>query len=189
MIYSAWDLPKSVEVGGEEWEIRSDFRAILTIIAAFGDPDLTPAEKQYTALRVFYPHFNDMPNTLYKDAYGELLSFIDHGSEAKDKKPTQRVMDWEQDAHILFPAINSVAGTEVRALDYLHWWTFVGFFMEIHGGVYSTVLQLRQKKARHKKLEKNEQEFWNANRDICVLKPKLSREEIEEKARLKAILG
>ena len=189
MSYRAWDLPKSVEGGDRTWEIRSDYRAILTIITAFEDPDLTPPEKQYTALRIFYPQFEKMPKALYKEAYDELMHFIDHGAEEKDKKPPHRVMDWEQDANILFPAVNKVAGTEVRALDYLHWWTFLGYFMEVHGGVFGTVLQLRQKKAKHKKLEKEEQEFWRANRDLCELKPKLSKEEEEEKARLKALLG
>ena len=188
MSYCAWDLPKSVNVGGKAWDIRSDYRAILTIITAFEDPDLTPPEKQYTALRIFYPQFGKMPKTIYREAYNELMHFIDHGAEDKDKKPPHRVMDWEQDANILFPAINKVAGTEVRALDYLHWWTFMGYFMEVRGGVFGTVLQLRQKKAKHKKLEKEEQEFWRSNRDICELKPKLSKEEEKEKARLKALL-
>jgi hypothetical protein len=61
--------------------------------------------------------------------------------------------------------------------------------MEIRNSVYATVLNLRQKKAKGKKLEKHEKEFWNANKKLCVLQTKLTKEEKEEKARLLAMLG
>jgi hypothetical protein len=51
------------------------------------------------------------------------------------------------------------------------------------------VLNLRQKKAKGKPLEKHEKEFWNANKKLCVLQAKLTEEEKEEKARLLALLG
>ena len=98
-------------------------------------------------------------------------------------------VDWTQDAPLILPAVNRAAGFEVRSADFLHWWTFLGYFMEIKDSVYSTVLSLRGKKARHKKLEKSEQEFWNENIGICRLKPKLTAEEQAEKERLKQILG
>ena len=190
MSYRAWDLPKEIVFAGQSWDIRTDFRDILTILSAFDDPDLTKAEKQYTALKIFYSDFDNMPKDLYPEAYQHCMSFIDHGAEKKDqKKANPRVMDWEQDANILFPAVNKVAGKEVRELPYLHWWTFLGYFMEIQGGIFGTVLQLRQKKAKRKKLEKEEQEFWRNNRDICEIRSRLSAEEEEEKARLKALLG
>ena len=43
--------------------------------------------------------------------------------------------------------------------------------------------------AKNKKLEKWEREYWQANKDICVLKPKLTAEEQEAKDRLNAMLG
>ena len=183
-----WDLPTSLEVNGKQWEIRSDYRDILNVIVAFEDPDLKPEEKQYVALFIIYKDFANMPPDDLKQAYEAALWFIDGGKkEAKSSGP--RTMDWEQDAAILFPAINSVAGREVRAMPYLHWWTFIGYFMEIQKGVFATVLQLRSKKAKKKKFEKDEQDFWRSNKEICELKPKLSTEEKEEKEKLLSILG
>ena len=173
-----WDLPTSLEVNGKQWEIRSDYRDILNVIVAFEDPDLKPEEKQYVALFIIYKDFANMPPDDLKQAYEAALWFIDGGKkEAKSSGP--RTMDWERDAAILFPAINTVAGQEVRAMPYLHWWTFIGYFMEIQKGVFATVLQLRSKKAKKKKFEKDEQDFWRSNKDICELKPKLSTEEKE----------
>lgn len=181
------ELPKSVEVAGESYTIRTDFRDILTIITAFNDPDLEDREKMFVCLYIVYENFEDLPEGDYAEAYQKALQFIDCGEEPKDGKHP-RLMDWEQDERILFPAINSAAGYEVRASDYIHWWTFMGYFMEIREGVFSQVLSLRQKKAKGKKLEKWEQEFWRSNKDLCVLRPRLSKEEQEERDRLNAMI-
>ena len=126
-----------------------------------------------------------MPRELYQAAYDAAMAFIDRGG---DGRPGPRTMDWTQDAPLIFPAVNRVAGFEVRAVDYLHWWTFLGYFMEIRDSTYATVLSLRQKKARGRRLEKHEKEFWQQNAEICRLKSRLTEAEAAEKARLEAIL-
>ena len=153
---------------------------------AFNDPELEEEEKLYVCLYILYRDFEDMPQSDYEAAYKAAAEFLDCGmkSDKKQGKPSPRTMDWEQDAPILFPAINAVAGREVRSLPYLHWWTFMGYFMEIRDGVFAQVMALRSKKARGKKLEKWEQEFWAANKDICVLAPRLTKEEQEERDRI-----
>lgn len=184
-------LPESLSVSGIEFAIRTDFRDVLTILEAFNDPELESNERVYVCLYILYQDFDSIPPELYEEAFKKALWFIDCGMDAdtKSQKAKPRTMDWEQDEHILFPAINRVAGREVRAIPYLHWWTFFGYFMEIQDGVFSHVLSLRQKKASGKKLEKWEREFWNANKDICVLKTKLTAEEQAAKDRLNALLG
>lgn len=106
-----------------------------------------------------------------------------------EQKPPPRVMDWEQDESIMFPAVNKVAGFEVRSARYVHWWTFMGYYMEISDGVFAQVLNLRLKRAKGKKLEKWEREYWISNRAICALRTKLSEEEQAEKDRIDALLG
>ena len=115
---------------------------------------------------------------------------LDIPEEGKKKPGSARTMDWEQDESILFPAINKIAGFETRSVEYLHWWTFMGYFMEIStDGVFGSVLRLRQKKKNRKTpLDKTEKEFWNANRELCEIKPKLSEEEKAAKERLKNML-
>ena len=97
-------------------------------------------------------------------------------------------MDWDQDAPLIVPAINKVLGGEVRAMPYLHWWTFVGAYMEIGEGVFSSALAIRQKKAKHKKLEKYEQEFYRENKSLIDIQPRLSAEEQAEIDRLNEML-
>jgi transketolase len=53
----------------------------------------------------------------------------------------------------------------------------------------STVLGLRGKRARGKKLEKGEREFWMRNRAVCELRRRYTDEEIDERAALERMLG
>lgn len=188
-------LPYSLTVEGEEWDIRTDFRDILNIISAFNDPNLEDAEKALICLQVLYVSFNEMPDTSYNAAFTAALKFMDCEMPASQKGAAlkkAKTMDWEQDSCILFPAINKVAGYEVRDPNKpLHWWTFMGYYMEIStDGVFGTVLRLRQKRRnKNTPLDKSEREFWAANKELCEIKERLSDEEIAEKERLKALLG
>ena len=182
----SFDLPDALRVGGRPWAIDADFRQVLRVLAAFADPDLTDGDRALVLLYDLYVDFDAMPPDLYQGAVDAAMAFIDHGLGGGDGA---RVMDWEQDAPLIFPAVNRVAGFEVRDAPFLHWWTFLGYFMEIRDSTYATVLGLRGKRARHRRLDGPEQQFWNENRDICRLRDRLSRAEIEEKERLLQVLG
>ena len=181
------ELPKSLTVNGIDYPIRTDFRDVLKIVCAFNDPELEPEEKVYVCLFILYEDFDKIAQPDYEQAFKAALDFIDYGM--KDDKKSPRVMDWEQDENLMFPAVNKVAGFETRTADYIHWWTFMGYYMEISEGVFSTILSMRMKKSKHKKLEKWEQEYWNSNKAICVLQPKLTAEEQAAKDRLNEMLG
>ena len=60
--------------------------------------------------------------------------------------------------------------------------------MEIDEGAFSNVISIRRKKSKGKKLEKWEQDFYNENRKLIDLKPKYTKEELEEQERWKALL-
>lgn len=182
------DLPRTISVNGVDYEIRTDFRDIIKIIIAFNDPELEDKEKAFVCLFILYEDFDALPKQEYEAAYKAALAFIDYGV-GEDDKHRPRTVDWEQDEKILFPDINKVAGYDVRTAKYVHWWTFVGYFLAVTEGLSSTVISLRSKKAKGKKLEKHEREFWNANKGICLLREKLTEEEQAQKDRLNALLG
>ena len=184
-----FDLPVSVSFGGREWPIRTDYRDVLRVLAAFEDAELTDGEKVYVCLKNLYPEFAEIPPGLWQAAFDAAVAFIDAPGGSGPSGGGHRTMDWAQDAPLIFPAVNRVAGFEVRAAGELHWWTFLGYFMEIRDSTYATVLALRQKKARGQRLEKDAAEFWRRNAGICELRKKLTRAEVEEKERLERMLG
>jgi hypothetical protein len=104
--------------------------------------------------------------------------FIDCGqAPSKHKRAERRLYDWEQDEQMICGAITKILRQSVRALEYLHWWDFISLFGEIGDGQFSTVLSIRSKLQRGKKLEKWEQEFRMGNREIIELKKKVSAAE------------
>ena len=187
---SAWEFPTSLNIGDVDYEIRTDYRAVLDLLTALADPDLTDDDPQMTAymqsrviLEIMFPDCDNIPTEHIQEALEKVSEFIDMGISDDRKKP--KTMDWEQDAPILIPAINKVLNTEIRAQKYMHWWTFLGAYMEIGESLFSNVIHIRQKKAKGKKLEKWEQDFYKENQSLIDFKQKSQRSE-EEKDALRA---
>lgn len=184
---SAWELPSSLCVGGSEWTIRSDFRAVLDILKYFADPEYKE-EAAEICLDILYVNFADMPPALWQKAFEKAIDFIDMGIK-DDGKPSPRTMDWEHDAPVIIPAVNNVLKTEIRSSAPLHWWTFLGAYMEIRESLFSQIVDIRQKKASGKKLEKWEQEFCRANKNLIDLPEKREKRSEEEASALRAFFG
>jgi hypothetical protein len=174
-------------VNGKEHPIRYQYTAVLDIIRALNDPDLEDKEKVYVCLFIMYEDFDEIDPKDYKEALEKAMEFIDNGETGK--KNGAKLVDFEQDEKLLIPAINRVAGKEIRLEKDIHWWTFLGWFMEIGDCTYSQVLNIRSKRAKGKKLEDWEQEFYSANREMCDIKTKLSEEEKEAERRLNELLS
>ena len=190
---SAWDFPTSLNIGGVDYEIRTDYRAVLDLFTALSDPELTDEDEQVTAymqnrvmLEIMFPQCDDIPLEHMQEALEKVTEFIDMGISDDRKKP--KTMDWEQDAPILIPAINKVLNCEIRAQKYIHWWTFLGAYMEIGESLFSNIVHIRQKKASGKKLEKWEQDFYNDNKSLIDFKQKDKRS-TEEKDVLRDYFG
>lgn len=186
-------LPKSIEVNGIDRPIRSDFRVILLIFEAFNDPECSQEEKIEIMFECLYEDFESIPQEDTQEAVEKASWFIDGGGEVsegnKDTTQPKKLMDWQQDERYIFSAINKQAGYETRAVEYLHWWSFLGFFNEIGEGLFSTIISIRTKKSKGKKLDKLETEFYNKNKSMIDLKEKLSVEEQEIRDKLNKMLG
>ena len=177
-------LPKTVTVGGEDLQIRYDFRVILEILEMLADPELEAAEKAEALITMFYVNPEQLTDA--KEAVEQCYAFIDMGEENNTKSP--RLVDWEQDFNYIISPINRVLGREVREIPYdvenntggLHWWTFMSAYMEIGGDcMFSQIVSIRDKKARGKKLEKHEKEWLRRNQHIVDFKRKYSEAENE----------
>lgn len=169
-------LPKSLNVDGIDYPINPDYRVALLIFQAYSDSELNDIEKSLVCIKCLY---KKVPKDL-QQALEKALWFLDGGNIPKSKQAPIRIMDWEQDESIIFPAINKVAGKEVRSLDYMHWWTFLGMFGEIGDGLYSQVMNIRSKKAKHKKLDQREKQFYREHKELIDLSYKPTSQEEQE---------
>lgn len=175
-----WDdlLPVDVQIEGSTYEIRSDYRDILNICAAISDPELSEREKAIAVLDIFYPAFSDMPQDHYQEAIQRCFWFINCGDENKSR-PAPKLVDWEQDFKYIVAPINRVMGQEIRAVAYLHWWTFIAAYYEIGECLLAQIVRIRNKKARGKPLDKFDREWYQQNRELVDMKTSYTSRENE----------
>lgn len=185
-----------MEVGGKEYKIRTDYRVILDILSAMNDPEIfepgmtedeKKAEQVMTMLQILYIDFDTMPPANWQEAAKKACDFIDCGIKGDDK-PKPRTMDWEQDAPIIAPEVSKIAGRDIR-IGETHWWEFFGYYMGIGEGVFNTIVSIREKKRKGKKLEKWEQEYYRSNKALIDLRIKREERSEEEKEALRELFG
>lgn len=162
----AYGLPVTVEVAGVRVPIRTDFRAVLDVLAAASDPLLDDGARAAVMLVIMFPNWRSLPRERVGDALLAARDFIDRGSVGRGGSGTVRLFDWREDAGLIVPAVNRVAGFDVRAAEYLHWWTFLSYFFEIGDSLFGAVLRVRKKRAAGKKLDDAEAEFFRENREL-----------------------
>ena len=181
-----WQLPQSAVFGGKTYAIHADYRDILEIFTYLQDPDLPESFRWSIALALFYEQPIPEEHTLEAAQY--LSWFIRCGQE-EPKKQTPKLLDWEQDAPEIIADVNKVAGCEIRSKPFLHWWTFLSWFHAIGEGQLSTLVSIREKLSRGKKLESWEKEFYGQNRQKVELRKKYSASELTEQERLQKLLA
>ena len=167
---SAYDLPTSAEIGGAVYPIRSDYRAVLDIIGVLSDPSLSDQDRAAIALTIFYEGFEDMPLKDFGEAIEYLFWFMNGGADNKKNEKKPRLMDWGQDFQLIVSPVNRVMGCEIRALEYLHWWTFLAAYQEIGDCLFAQVVSIRKKRMTGKKLDKTDSAFYREHRDLVDLK-------------------
>lgn len=176
-----WDLPTSVEIDGTEYKItnKCDYRMVLDVICALNDNELDDDQKVRTALYIFYEDIRPCQNL--EKAIKEMYKIISYGEEQEENQEQKpRLMDWEHDFPQIAPPVSRILGYDVRTPDkYTHWYTFLGGYMEIGECTFQNVVSIRSKRAKGKKLENWEQEFYRENKKMVDLPQNLTEEEQE----------
>ena len=167
-----FELPTTVIVQDKEYKIRNrgDYKVMLDIFNAFNDPDLDKQCQIYAGLIIFYEDINSIEDVLLafgdciEDAVNAMNTFLNCGDESPAGiKLPYKLVDWKQDSQLIASAINQVAKQEIRALEYCHWWTFMGYYLAIGDCPFSTIVSIRSKIKKGQNLEKYEQEFRREN--------------------------
>ena len=180
-----WDLPTAAQIGGKSYSIHTDYRDILNIFRYLDDPEEPEYVRWHIALALFYE------GQIPPEHTGEAMEYLSRFLNCGDTKaaPGPKLLDWEQDARVILSDVNKVAGQEIRALPYLHWWTFLAWFHAIGEGQLSSLIAIRQKLQKGQKLESWEQEYYRTNKAQVDLRKRYSAEELAEQERLQKLLG
>lgn len=165
--------------------INADFRDILEIFSYLNDPSLPDFIRWEIALALFYTQ--PIPQQHRQQAAQALADFISYGTD-QTAAPGPKLLDWQQDAPLILGDVNRVAGQEIRQLPFVHWWTFLSWFHAVGEGQLSTVVAIRDKLARGKKLESWEQSFYRENRQKVDLKKHYTPQELLQRKQLQQML-
>lgn len=163
-----YELPTSVDINGESYKIREngDFRMILHCFEVLSAEDLTKKERIIACLMIFYEDLDEVEDVLrlpdMEEAVKQMFNFMNAGQE-EQSRASVKLIDWEKDSLLVSSAINNVAGKEIRAEKFLHWWTFIGYYMAIGECALSQIVAIRYKIAHNEKLEKHEKKFRAEN--------------------------
>lgn len=183
---SPWELPTQAVLGGKVYQLHTDYRDVLEVFSYFEDPDLPEYIKWRIALALFYD--GEIPQPYLQEAMEFLADFL-CGGRRDGEKPAPKLLDWEQDAAVIVAEVNKVAGQEIRALPFVHWWTFLSWFHGIGEGQLATLVSIREKLRRGKKLEPYEKEYYREHKAAVDLQVRYSREELAQKQALEKLLG
>lgn len=166
-----YELPTSIIIDGVSFHItdNGDYRMILDCFNALEDEELQDRFRIETALIIFYEDINDRED-IYKffgnnvnEAVSKMYDFINCGQKSIGMTMQYKLIDWEQDSQMISAAVNNVAHKEIRSDHYIHWWTFMGYYCSVGESTLSTVVSIRNKIVKGKKLEKHEREFKREN--------------------------
>lgn len=113
--------PETVEIGGREYPINTDFRAGIALETAVLRGEIDAAE----LLMLYYPA--GVPGDM-EGAADAMLRFYrcgaDDDQEDGARRPgTVRAYDFEQDADSIYAAFRAAYGIDLESAQ-LHWWTF-----------------------------------------------------------------
>ena len=173
---TSFDLPCEINIGGKDYAINADFRDVLEVIGYLNQNTWSSI---YVAIALFYSDYEAIQDHEYTEAVNKMFLFINCGEEA-DEQPSAKLIDWEQDKLSIVSDINRVAGCEVRALPFCHWWTFIAWFNGIGEGQLSTIVTIRNKIRKGQSLSKWEREYYSRNRGKIDFKSKYTEKENAE---------
>lgn len=169
--------PTSLIVGNQEYPINTDFRAALQAQAALRDntlddrtrldwflyylfqtawgieEDSDEDEKFENFRMMFYDEINTQE--LLAEAVEVAQWYLRCGEPIK-KTQDKPIISYEIDGGMIYDGLLK-AGTDLDAIDYLHYWKFCSKIKELPECAYTRVLYLRDKKFNKGKLTKEEQ--------------------------------
>ncbi|OON96011.1 MAG: hypothetical protein ATN36_06610 [Epulopiscium sp. Nele67-Bin005] len=166
-------LVTSVNINEQIYTIRNkaDWRIILSTLSMLQDAELDDDTKSLSLFIMAFEEFSSYEDLLlHQNNLLELsewfFRFICQFEEPNEAKLGANLYDWETDFNLIIAPINRVINSEIREMEYMHWWTFLGAFAEIGECLFSTVVSIRSKQNKKQKLEKWEATFVKEHKHL-----------------------
>ncbi len=185
------NLPVSFLIGGREYHISSDFRAMLRLEEIFSAEELTDEEKAERALKLFY---GCIPEPL-EEAVERLCYFWSCGRQEKKRHEKAAGADFYQppiysfthDAGLIYGAFLTQYGIDLSRKS-LHWWQFMALFEALEEDrVLKEVMRCRAVEIKGD-MPQAQKDYYNAMKRRYAL-PLPAQEERQQSALVTALMG
>ena len=127
-------MPELVSVGGQLFQIVTDFRPWLTFEVSIMDPDIYPEMLVDISIDALYvnPPEGHARTHLAAALFDKLIWFYRCGRPEKAERcsggsPCARAYDFEQDAALIMAAFQQAYGIDLTTAT-MHWWRFRALF-------------------------------------------------------------
>ncbi len=185
------NLPVSFSIGGREYHISPDFRAMLRLEEIFSAEELTDEEKAERALKLFY---GCVPEPL-EEAVDRLCYFWGcgrqedkrHGKTAGADFYQPPIYSFTHDAGLIYGAFLTQYGIDLSRKS-LHWWQFMALFEALEEDrVLKEVMRCRAVEIKGD-MPQAQKDYYNAMKRRYAL-PLPEQEERQQSALVTALMG
>ena len=201
------ELPVSVDIGSEKYEINADFRTIMNIEGIIFGKEVTEDQKNfakemmkeieinekdaitnakyYDALKIFYK--DNIPDDL-EEAMEKMLWFYSCGKEETSKaKPKKKVISFEHDFDYINAGFMQDYKIDLFEIDFLHWWKFMSLFSALHDDCKICEI-IGYRGAELKNFDKEQRKRIREMQKIYALPDEISKEEKKRQDEITQIL-
>ena len=202
------ELPVSVDIGSEKYEIDADFRTIMNVEGIIFGKEVTDDQKKfaeemmkeidieekdaianakyYDALKLFYR--NNVPDDL-EEAMEKMLWFYSCGKEDEQSKTKtkKKVISFEYDFDYINAGFMQDYKIDLFEVDFLHWWKFMSLFSALHDDCKICEI-IGYRGAELKNFDKEQRKRIREMQKIYALPDDISKEEKKRQDEITQIL-
>jgi hypothetical protein len=113
-------LPSSVQIGGREYPVETDFRAGVKFEALMYE-DIPDEEKVARAIGIY---FEQPPHEPIDDVVDAILDFYRCGKPPVSVGSSQQVYSFSYDWDAIYASFLAAYGIDLLDVEYLHWYKF-----------------------------------------------------------------
>ena len=203
-------LPKTVDVDGIEYPIRTDFRVSVLFEMMMRDDELSDTEKIINALQLYYSRIPKDP----MQAIDKILWFYRCGKdlskkntentinmsedskedreeasdEDNDTSAVQQIYSFDYDDEYIYAAFMEQYGIDLQDVQHLHWWKFHALFKSLKEDCeFVKIMGYRSIKVTGK-MSKEQRQFYTKMKKIHAL-PVSDQEQRESDELVNALMN
>lgn len=205
--------PKTVFIGGTEYEINSNFRASILFELLMQDDNVNDVKKLERALELYFPYGYPERENL-TEAFKAIIWFYRCGRSDKERKPEkpkratgddtekqaqkpeepeecgsdQMAYSFDYDDEYIYAAFRQQYGLILSEVEYLHWWEFRAMFKGLdHNCEFAKIMGYRTARITNE-MSKAEKAFLHKMKSVHAL-PISEKEQNEQDSLVDALMN